>query len=259
MSLTYFVADEARNVFTRADAIAAGLGYAFIRGEGDPETMLCTAGPGGKRGFVLCFNPAARPGLVKYEPAEQTWIDAGGYWVGYWTAEKPSEEAFRREKMLAGEPVKLLDGATWTVPIARSMANGATLPQKLVLGEDKKTWLLADLPKYVELCGDAEKVAELFQGSAADGEHKLSIDYQVGMAICVKALTINYAVSAVEISLLELFTGDEMWAVLLALIDVPGVMRVQSAREKKRSASVTSPIGDGPGGNSPITSQPSVT
>lgn len=239
MALIYFVAAADKQAFTRDDAIAAGLKYAFVRSAGDPESRLCGQGPGNSRGFLACFNPAARPGLVEYVPDKQTWVDAGGYWIGYWTAEKPTEEAFRREKRLAGEPVKLRDGAEWTIPIARSFVSGATLPQKLVLGTDRRTWELADLPEYLDLCGEAEKVAGLFLPKLG-GDHTVTLNYQDGMAICVKALAINYAVSAVEVSMLELFTQNEMFNVLQALIDLPGVKRVMEAREKKEpSASAT--------------------
>jgi len=219
---------------SRADLEALGLGY-ILPADGDVDALQVGEGPDKQAGTLL--SPSGIDGHCRYVPAEQTWVrgPAGKYWIGYWNNHKPTEQWLRRPKLIAGWPVTLLDGDAWTVPVARSLVNGATLPQRLMLGEDGETWLLKDLPQYFSLCKDADFVFDLLVTRAQAGE-KVSIAYADGMRIAVGALAVNYRISAFEASAIELFTGDAMSEVLSALIDMPGLHKMLDAQAKKESA-----------------------
>ena len=264
----YFIPDHPRGVVTRADMEALGLAYAL--GEGDPDSRRLTGnGPEGRAGVVLTVPPPASAGPdarvdTLYEPGKQTWRKGPGgkYWVGHYNAKRPTPASVARPRMVEGEPTRFRDDREWLVPIARSIVRGSTLPKEIVLGEDLQTWEQRELPEYLQLCADAEKVFDVIAGAQPDeaGDVKWSMDFAEAMRICVSALSVNYRVGPIEVSMLGM-TNDDVWAVLRAVCDVPMVERVMAERQKKSPAEAagSSPTAAGSPGSSPATCPPSAT
>ena len=263
----YFIPEHPRGVVTRADMEAAGLGHAL--GEGDPDSRKVTAaGPGGAPGFVVAVQPPAdAPADCRvdtlYEPAKQVWRKGPGgkYFVGHYKARRPAPASLRRPKLIDGELTRFRDDREWLIPVARSIVRGSTLPKEMVLGEDLQTWEHRELPEFLSLCADAEKVFGVIAGAAPDegGDVTWAMDRSEAMRICVSALAVNYRVGPLEVSMLGLTDGD-VWQVLRAVCDVPMVERVLADRQKKSgAASGSSPTAAGSPGTSPDTCPPSAT
>lgn len=248
----YFVEKPETNVLTVESVRKLGLGYAI--GAGSIAQSGCNTGPGGEPGVILQFQPAgAVAASPRYKPDVQRWRKAGNYWVGKVGDAAISEADLRREKFIAGEGVELGDGKTWTIPIAIAVVSGSTLPKALTLGEDNQTWELRELPEFMQICADARKVFAAFQNASIedDGRMLVQFDLQESLQICVRALAVNYRVSAVEIDMLGLLTTDNRWGILKAITDYFAVERYSAAavdadREKKDpSHPVASPMSDG--------------
>jgi hypothetical protein len=244
MSFLYFVPGGGDRL-PPAELEKLGLGYA-LPAEGEPLGRK-SSGPEGQVGFLFDPTPGAETPPA-FLAEGQTWRKGpeGKYWVGFNKATRPIEAVMRRPKFIGGEPVKLRDGGDWIIPVARSLVGGATLPRKPVLLDDCKTWRLETLPEFLGLCKAAERVFELMTtkpGAEAPADPvqpepvKFDMDYDEAMGIVVHAMSVNYRLTALELSLLELFTDVEIWAVFRALIDWNGFARMVAAQSKKPPAS----------------------
>lgn len=222
------------------DLTAAGLGY--VMDEGRSFTAIATsAGPNGGSGILIGFvgDDGGEPAL-RFNADSQAWRKSGDgkFWVGLQNdADKPGPNDLARKRVISGEPVKLRDGNEWIVPICLSIVRGSTLPQALVLGEDGQTWTLESLPEFVKLCKDAETVWAAFRQSTEKGDGKVRMDGQESPRIAADALCVNYRIGPLEISLLKLWSTNEMWDVLKVIVDVGTIERLASEQaEKKRVA-----------------------
>lgn len=226
-----------------APAQLPGLGLGHVDAARGIMTGQVRGGPGGSNGLLLKANLAdgRREPAVMYKPDAQAWRKGmdGLYWVGSWNDRRPEPEDLARERFIAGERLKLLDGREWTVPICRSIVRGSTLPKRLVLGEDCRSWEMRDLPEFAALCADAEQVFEAFRNAKRedDGSSELSIKQQDAVRICIAALGVNYRVGPVEVDQLGLLTTDGVWSILRAIVDDFTVERVSAELQKKSSPS----------------------
>jgi len=255
-----------RTLVDREDLRAAGLDHVFD-GEG-PNCVKTTGGPGGKAGILFTMQGATRTAAT-FDAATQTWTDGpdGAYWIGYTTAEPPKPADLVRKRPIAGRTLTLLDGNAWIVPVARSIAGGSTLPTRLVLGPDKKSWRTAELPQFLHLCELADDVFKLYESSPEhphpsaqyDEAGKIAYLFEFGMKVVLAALATNYKVAAMEVDVLGLLGTDDMSQIMNTLIDLDAYNEMARAEQAKRDASASAPTNAGSGATSRTTSRRSGT
>lgn len=218
-------------------------GIAYVGEPGIPAATQCL-GPDGGQGLVFAACPND-PGTFK--AAEQRWTKGpdGKFWCGVWIEKpNPGPDKLARKKFVGGHAVRLRDGNDWTIPIARSVVGGSTLPRGLVLGDDAKTWRMKELPEYLKLCKDAEAVwreyvAAVIPSENGEPSNKVEVEDQELIRIAVDGLAANYRIGPLEVSCLGLLGTDEMWEILRAIIDIPALMKAAEDRKKKDLASAT--------------------
>jgi len=253
---------------TAAQIRDAGLGH-ILDGEGVTANQT-TRGPGEKAGFMVCSLPSGKSMQPKYKPDEQTWEQGpdGAYWIGHYHNEPlPAPVDLVRKRPINGHALRLLDENEWTIPVARSIANGATLPTRLVLGPDKKAWLSRTLPQYLHLCELADDAFWLFNSSAENphpqakyGEASgMSYPFDYGMHLAMAAMGVNYKIGPMEASMLGILGDEQLQTIMEAVIDWPAFVEMAKAAAKKASAPDSSSTDNGSGASSPDTSPPSAT
>jgi hypothetical protein len=267
----YFIEDSkiekpGKQLLDKGDLERAGLAHLFD-GEG-PNCNHTTGGPGGKAGLTFSMQGATRT-PAQYDKSVQTWTEGpdGVYWIGYTTAERPTPADLVRKRPIAGRTLTLLDGNEWIVPVARSIAGGSTLPTRLVLGPDKKSWRTTELPQFLHLCELADDVFRLYESSPEhphpaaeyDPSGRIAFRFDFGMRVVLAALATNYKVGAMEVDLLGLLGTDDMSLIMNTLIDLDAYNEMVSAELGKRQASDTAPIDAGSEAPSPDTSPRSPT
>lgn len=230
-------------VFTPDIIQGAGLQYA-VHSQWESAITRNNGGPANCNGvWVAAFPP---PGSGQqppfYKPDGQEWKRGpdGKFFVAFDDDGRPGPDDVCRPNIISGHEVKLRDGNLWTIPIARSVVRGATLPRGIILSDDGRTWRFSDLPEYLAICRDAETIFDMLVKGGT-----VKLDINEAMRICAAALAINYRVGPVEVSMLQLFSESEMWDVMQAICDWQTVTKVGSDQEKKSSASAGSPISDG--------------
>lgn len=237
----YFVETE-KNELVAEDLAALGLGHLADAGK---PLGRGTQGPDGKGGLVFAVGAGAKP---TYKPAEQAWVrcavPAGGGpapWVGIWNDNRPAPDDLKRKRFVGGELIELADGSRWAVPVCHSVVRGSTLPKRMVLGDDGRTWELRELPEFLSLCARAEKVWEAFvnQKAEEDGRSTIELDHQTAAEVAVEALGVNYRVGAVEVSMLGMLDTDTLYDVMMAVVDGFTVLRVGKDAEKKSDTPAT--------------------
>jgi hypothetical protein len=265
----YFIETQ-KNEITPEDLRAIGLGH-LVEKDAKPLARGCT-GPDGKPGLV--FSAGAGP-APKYEPAKQTWKAAPVKWVegvkgvpyyaGLWNDSRPTPADLARAVIIAGEDVELGDGNVWRIPVCYSIVRGSTFPKDLVLGEDGETWQELERPQFRKLCADAERVWQAFLNAEQkeDGSGAtIRLDKQLAANVCVDALSVNYRLGKLEVSMLAILGTDSRERVLRAVVDdytVERVGRELNDSQKKSDPPDGTPTADGVTGSSPDTSPPSPT
>lgn len=216
----YFIEHDAPQV-TLADVESFGLAYAF---EERPIARQCLNGPAGLRGHCV-----ARPGVEPcgYYPDRQKWqkSEAGNFWIGWNPNQLPTPNDLHREPMLVGENVKLQDGHSWHVPIARSVSDDTSLDGMLILDRLPHTMRYREgqweegevVRKYRSLWDTANRTFDEYLGLVNDPTYRPNITF----GDAVEALAGNYFVGFDEVSILGLFTstGPEQMDVLRVLFD----------------------------------------
>lgn len=222
--LAYFVPGWQGATLERLATI--GLGHAFDR---PPVVGIAPRGPDGGQGVILTAEEVRR--------AEWEWTRAPGrsWWVGTWGETQP--EGLARARQIAGHRVRLEDGHEWLVPVARSFAVGSVLPQRLVLGEDGKTWEGRPLARFVAISARAARVARVLFDELEEGEGPLVVLGE-GADIAVEALAINYRIGPVEAAALGLLSEPAVFEVCKALVDWPTIERVLREREEAATGRV---------------------
>jgi len=228
----YFIPQIAKQAVSIDDLKAVGLEYAMGH-LGIDSNFHTTDGPSGEPG--VCFVTTSTPGphrMAHYRPDEQTWKKGSGgkFWVGMWNDDRPGPDDLRREHLIAGHPVKLRDGLEWTIPVARSIVRGSTLPKAIVLGEDGETFEFEELPEYASLCRDADMIFD----SIRTGKD-MKMPFQEAARIAIDAMLINYRIGKWEASLLQLFSDVQLWDVMEAIVDMPTIVRMSEELEQKKS------------------------
>ena len=113
----YFV--PTLKTMTRQKADSLGLGYAAPEGDGGPTAVeILSGGPEGQAGIAFSYcdgSNLSRAGLVNWEEH----YALPGVWLGVDPDRQTTPDDLERRDSLAGHPVRLADGQTWTVPVAR--------------------------------------------------------------------------------------------------------------------------------------------
>lgn len=220
-----------------ADAINAGLGYAFpsfaARG--------CMSGPDGDIGAV-CGVTSEQLG---YFANRQTWrrIPGSSAWVGYYTDAPPTPEDLARTEQIDGHKVKLCDGRYWLCPIARG-PEGVVLPRYADL-DDEGHWTAGRVqPQHEAFLRIAEEFWCVFAGGEANDDG-IVFNFDGLNESAVGCLAVNYRLGPIEAAILQLFdlpgklVDARAMKVLEAAVDWP---KWQSLVKKKLVTEGTSPI-----------------
>lgn len=215
---------------TREQLVERGIGYAFD-GEyagGKPR------GPDGAEGFLLA-DPK-RVERIGYLKDQQRWVQCGDVWVGAYTDAIPTPDDLARDEQLGGHWVKLADGRTWLVPVARSYQEQDgelrwfhALPRTLKRSPDGH-WVPGDvLPRYRSLWDLAVRfdvALSAARNEADQDDPRLAIlRFDDLIESAIEAVQWNYRVGTAEAELLGLFAFDsrglspDAWRVLKAVID----------------------------------------
>jgi hypothetical protein len=173
-------------------------------------------GPGGVPGMLIASNdvPATR---LRCTEAEQTWSKRYGFTslVGTWNDALPTAEELRRETVLNGGDVQLLDGSSWHVPTLRAWRDGDNLleydirlPRVLQQCADTGRWLVTKVvPQYAQLWDASINIAEKLLGQLRD-QDSAALDYSDLFDFAVALLAVNYRVDASILSHLGVLQPD---------------------------------------------------
>ena len=165
--------------------------------------VSCPAGPNDHQGVLFGWRP--RSGRMKIQflgPEVQTWLpavadplqelEAGRYWVGWWTDTPPTPEILRREYPFAGREVALGDDHEWLIPIVEK------LPAEMRLADDG-SWRFVTQRQFHEFT----LVARAFQERLAGDDAWFLWDEAANFVL--QALRLNYRLTPEIVSHLGLF------------------------------------------------------
>lgn len=201
---------------------------------------LLVNGPGGNLGTVFAALPGgmAIDGFdVTYRPDAQTWCQVGNAWLGWYTDNPPTEASLRRERIVSGYSVQLLDDAAWVAPVIRCQPVGSriTLPQELGLNAQgqRTVRVMSRYRHWMEL---AEKLWDHKFGRVEMTNHDL-------WDAAGSLLSLNYRIGPREIDALGLFElldpeseqAPNWWQVIESAYDWPTVQEMLDESKKNES------------------------
>ena len=247
-----------RRALDPADLPKLGLGHLLDEPERSDQSHVgltrreVNAGPD-NQGAGLVVGVGGGP--VGYWPEHQRWellhapaSEGDGQpavYVGYYPDAPPGPDGLARSKQIPGHNVELgHPPAEWVVPAVRSVVRSDDpVPAVLTLNGDGH-WHRQPLERYRRITEFADRVYETVMLDAAtqagegdrDDDSPAPITDQDAAWAAAEALSINYRVSAAEVSALGLLRTDRFWdpdGPLLALIDWPTFMSVARELEKK--------------------------
>ena len=200
-------------------------------------------GPDDGAGCMIARSPASRGTVpeLAYRPEDQEWRECGGgkWWLGWYRQSPPRPMDLERSRSeLMGYRVKLGDGDSWLVPVARSFPEGCPLPKSLVLGSDGESVTEQLLGEYVEFSKRAERLwgwfcADNGLAELAPGDHGERPDYAWRLGTVAMALGLVYHVSRWEVGMTGLVTSDNIREVERAIFDWPEAEALVAAAKKK--------------------------
>jgi hypothetical protein len=216
-----------------------GLGHAF---DAAPQSIdVLARAMDGAAGFVFADEKQLAGRSVGLYPAEQTWekVDGrdDGLWIGWYNDAKPTAEDLKRKQLLNGYWLDLESGR-WVVPLERSFDDQACkfesqLPCYLRHGPNGKTIKGRVLQTYAWLW----EITESYAASLFNSDETIDDTYVDEFDLACKILSANYRISAIEASVLELFSEiirpDQ---VLLLAVDYWSFIKWQDDVEKKSAA-----------------------
>lgn len=241
--------------FCESNKVPDMLGYAF---EPEPQSPREIIGPGpnGRAGWIFGGPTYDHlPQRYGYYPDLQTWhqIPNSEIWIGYLNAAMPNEQCLRRSKMIPGQSVKLLNGESWQIPIARSWNEKGEFTVELprLVGMNHAGQIVATnevVPEYRQLYELACKIYDTMSESLDDnGDGELTINFED----CFKIFETNYLMSAIEVTVLKLISTENSWELAQAIIDLNSHPSL-----KKKLVPGTSSSNDGPTVETPVIAQP---
>lgn len=157
--------------------------------------------PSGAGGLLFAWRSKTDTQL-RYSRGEQTWMkSAGGYWVGIWNDNPPTEGDLRRTYMQNGEFLPFCSKGTWKLPLP------STIDMKIALGDDG-TWKyvpIRELSWYTEEI--SQRLAECeFTGEGEEMRRSVQFNMLEVTSLIVRALRINYRLTAEVCHMIDMFT-----------------------------------------------------
>lgn len=220
-----YYAPGAKNI-QREDFARLGLGH--LDGL-NPSSRQCIAGPDNGPGTIFVATRPKDTGehRVGYYPAEQTWVDRGPVWVGWFNADPPAPQDLIRAEAVAAHAVKMSDGQDWHFPVAPA------LPVAYVFDRDNHM-TEKRLAQYARLYAIAERIAEVQASEPRD------MDMLECVQMLSEALGYNYHISFLEVGAYGLASSDNVALAADAILDYPQLRKIMEAMrdagEKKECA-----------------------
>jgi hypothetical protein len=215
------------------DEILDGLGLAGVLEGARVARPVMNNGPDGGAGLVVtapCLKWGGVESRIGYYPDKQRWRKApgGGYWIGYETAARPRRVDLQRDIVIAGHDVRLTDGASWVIPLARRIDGGTNLDCAFSL-DDAGEWVETPLAKYDRLREIAGRAWATVLNEKRIEERAAAemIDETELVELAVEVLSTNYRVGRLEVAELELLTRMRAIEIMAALVDVPALEEFQ--------------------------------
>jgi len=225
----YYIPGASKGL-TRTELDAIDLGYMLDDGETHAQHVEVIKGPDGKKGAVIASHSPTPEGRIGYYPDEQEWRQAPGrsWWVGMWTAEKPTPDTLRRKSQLDGHFVLLGDERQWLCPVARALHEGDDgqlhainpVPKALDLDADGNWTVSGDAGRYAHLWPLAKKWLDAINGGTEDPVDGVwTWDWEDTADTAVTCLQANYRIGKLESVMLGLLDGATTTQVVQTLVD----------------------------------------
>ncbi len=245
----YFIPGASMST-TGREGLAAQLEAARLSNvlpDGSMTQNSVAGGPCGK-GNGLMFSCARQgegdPIFPKYEPAKQTWIDAGTHCVGYYTDNPPAPSDLVRRRPVHGYAWVDDRDEKWIVPLARVCDGSTLLPNTMGIGADGK---MVKKPKarYKDLCAFAQAHFEMLTGLLDRGEFAYKEDWDTHFSVACEALGVNYHVGPYEITVLECMDETGVSDVCARLCDIFGLKAMLDEKADAQKKTDSAETGDG--------------
>lgn len=227
-----------------------GLGYAF---DGKPEQVDVMRGPcvDGEQlppGALMAQASAEAIRPVRLEPDLQVWhwmyleVKAGPMCCGWYRDAVPGPASLRRGMMLQGHEVEL-GGRRWHLPraryLARNESSGAIEAWQCIPMRHRwngRRWEQSEpIERYAHLAELAERWLDTVRAAEIeereDGSAGALLSFDDLHSAAAACMACNYRLGPDEISALGLFDGGAARLVLDALVDVPGLIKLEEAAE----------------------------
>jgi hypothetical protein len=267
MHLVYFLFGGPPAIKT-ADLGQWGLGH--VATTHGVQCQQIASGPEGNAGLLVSAGNVP-PAHLRYVPDDQEWTvapakfcPAGKRWaVGYMVASgTPGPDQLARKHQLDSRSVQMADLREWKIPLAKQWfrvenqdppaAWSHSLPRVMQLDDEGKFAPGQVHAKYRRLWDMAvEYETKLFDAVSqyADDQDSVTFDFD-STVMAVEALSLNYHMGAVEISLLGLLDTDVIQTVADTIRDAGTLnlimAEIQEAKAKNAPRQETTQ-GSGPG------------
>lgn len=210
---------------TSDDIERLGLGYAIDK----PTSKGCT-GPGQQRGYVMGSSPEH---LCKMHEPSQTWVPApklgnekAPFYVG-WEGDLPTPDSLKRERIIDGETITMVDGSKWIVPQLVNWQEGDSVP----VVWSTRLPITIDVDDFGNPCDGTvvHRYKDLFDTglmvlSKLAGSKDIGITNSQAILFAANCLGVNYRVSMFELSskVLSCLSTDDAIRIIHSAIDWKG-------------------------------------
>lgn len=214
---------------TPDDIRELGLEHAFTR---HPASRDCIGkGPSGVPGVVFADPERMGNASIGYYDKDQEWrpipVAEGEpkVWIGWYRDQKPTPADLARVNQLDGHRVALGDGNAWLVPAVQEWTgdDGRTtkLPRPVTRRGDG-VWVYGEVvPKYQAIWTAATKYWETIIATMSGAEDPEATRFLGICDFACELMALNYVVSWMEISALELFIPETAERIADAAVDWP--------------------------------------
>ena len=167
----------------------------------DFDALHLPSGPDGGSGMLYAWRTPA-DNQMGYDADAQLWIPQAaaqpGYWVGVWNQRPPREAELARRYRHRGRSMPLGNGESWLIPRATD------LPTSIMLADDGSLKFEVHR-QFHEFVLEAEQWRELVESIDPDDSHGNVVAWQRLWEFALRALRINYRITAELVSHLRLF------------------------------------------------------
>lgn len=217
---------------SREQLEAAGLGYAFPKG----QEFHCAGDSEGPAGMGALVSAEAK--ALRFDKASTEWHRFDSFFVGLSKdkAKRPRPSDLRLpDSFVDGHPVVLGDKQSWTVPVIRFADGNTCLPSVLRRKEDGSFGyeVRSEYLGIVRICDEIVEGAMSLKG--------FGLSPEMTMAFVAGTLGINYRISDIEISLLELVDNHNVKAIASAALDAPTLVLLLGELKKNRMEERSAP------------------